>query len=551
MTPERDDPAATAIAGGIGSSNFRQETCIVVAPENATPGEAGAHSPPTPQPGAADVPQIEVRGGEIHDTATQAETALLAADVQFFVRGAGLVRPVVEKAEADKGASTTTARLVAVTPDAMVDHLSRVAAWTRFDGRRSQNVAVDPPRQVAAILLARDGEWRFRPLAGIITTPTLRPDGSVLSKPGYDPATRLLLIDPPQMPRLATKPTREAALKALALLSKLLSEFPFTDGASRSVALSALITPVVRGAMPVAPLHAMRAPTPGSGKSFLVDIASAIATGQRCPVIAAGRTEEENEKRLGAALLAGQPLVSIDNLNGELSGDTLCQIVERPIVEVRPLGRSELVRIESRATVFATGNNLVIAGDMVRRVVMCSLDPKVERPELRRFGGDPFGKVLADRGTYVAAALTVVRAYVVAGCPNQRPALGSFEAWSRLVRSALCWLGCPDPVETMDVARAEDPETGAMREVFAGWQASIRVNNAVSAGEIIAASEHNLPLKEALSVVLGDGQALSARRLGRWLARHKGRIVAGLSVAGSEDTHSKTMRWTLKVAPHA
>jgi putative DNA primase/helicase len=39
------------------------------------------------------------------------------------------------------------------------------------------------------------------------------------------------------------------------------------------------------------------------------------------PVMAAGRTEEETEKRLGAALLAGQPIINIDNVNGELGGD--------------------------------------------------------------------------------------------------------------------------------------------------------------------------------------------------------------------------------------
>ena len=62
--------------------------------------------------------------------------------------------------------------------------------------------------------------------------------------------------------------------------------------------------------------------------------------------MAAGRNEEETEKRLGAALLAGQPIINIDNVNGDLGGDALCQIVERPVVEIRILGKSELARIE-------------------------------------------------------------------------------------------------------------------------------------------------------------------------------------------------------------
>jgi putative DNA primase/helicase len=137
------------------------------------------------------------------------------------------------------------------------------------------------------------------------------------------------------------------AATALQLLNGLLDEFPFVDKASRSVALSELITPVVRGAMTVAPLHANRAPAAGTGKSYILDIASAIVTGQPCPVISAGADEFETEKRLAAALLRGQALIAIDNLNGELRGDALCQIIERPIVDVRPLGVSRLVRVQA------------------------------------------------------------------------------------------------------------------------------------------------------------------------------------------------------------
>ena len=75
----------------------------------------------------------------------------------------------------------------------------------------------------------------------------------------------------------------------------------------------------------------------------MVDIAAGISTGVACPVMAIGRDEAETEKRLGAALLAGQSLISIDNVNGELGGDALCQAVERPVVQIRILGRSKRV----------------------------------------------------------------------------------------------------------------------------------------------------------------------------------------------------------------
>ncbi len=72
----------------------------------------------------------------------------------------------------------------------------------------------------------------------------------------------------------------------------------------------------------------------------------------------------------------------------------------------------------------------------------------MERPEERIFTGNPVATVQADRGRYVAAALTIARAYAAASRPNPAPRLASFEAWSDTIRSALIWLGCADPVET-------------------------------------------------------------------------------------------------------
>ena len=283
-------------------------------------------------------------------------------------------------------------------------------------------------------------------------------------------------------------------MRALDLLKSLMTEFPFVDELSLSVALSMLITPVVRGATPVVPLHASKAPTAGSGKSYLVDVASTIVSGRICPVVSAGKTEEETEKRLGAALLSGQPLISLDNLNGELDGDTLCQIVERPRVQVRILGRSEMPTIETRATVFATGNNLTVSNDMVRRTLVCELDANVERPELRQFSGKPTDRILSERGRYVAAVLTIVRAYITADFPDACPALASFEDWSLFVRSPLVWLGCADPADTIEKTRTNDPELQVLRTVMHSWRDEIGVGpeHAATSAELIVAADASL-----------------------------------------------------------
>jgi putative DNA primase/helicase len=509
-------------------------------------------------------PLIQLVAGRLPEIATEAEAAIVEAGLAIFRRGATLVRPVVEELDAARSRKTKVAQLAIVDAASLRDYLGQAARWERYVRRERQWIAADPPKDIAATILSRFGRWTFAPVVGVLTTPTLRMDGSLLDKPGYDPATRLILTDPPAMPRLPAKPLRTDAEAALALLDGLLDEFPFTDDAARSVGLSAIITPIVRGAFPVTPMHAARAPVSASGKSYLFDVAAAVAIGQPCPVMAAGRTEEETEKRLGAALLAGQPLIAIDNVTGELGGAALCQAIERPVVEIRILGRSEHVRIEARGTtIFATGNNLTLVGDMTRRAIVATLDPILEQPELRQFTGDPVANVLADRGRYVTAALTICRAYIVAGRPDPARRLASFEGWSDTVRSALMWLGRADPVETMETARAEDPQLAMLREFLAAWSDTIGTSMGTrrTAGDVLkmvnetcrvstgeyhdqGEREYRHPeLRDAVLAVASIRGRLEGRTFGRWLARHKGRIVAGLRLAGEGDAHGHPIQW--------
>jgi len=472
-------------------------------------------------------PTISVKRGILHELATGGENALIRAGAPIYARGDLLQRPVLDEVDAADGRKTQVVRLATVTPEGLVDHLSRAARWQRFDQRRKGWVPDDPPTLVAKIILSRVGEWRLPKITGVITTPTLRPDGSLLAQPGYDPATQLLLVSPPEMPPLAEHPGRAEAEEALALLDGLLVEFPFIDDVSRAVALSALITPIVRPALGQAPMHTFTSPEQGTGKSFLVDLCSAIANGRWCPVIAAGDCDRaELEKRLGAAAITATPLLSLDNVNSVLASDLLCQLIERPLVEVRLLGQSRNITIATRMTIFATGNNLAVSGDLVRRTIQCRMDARTERPEQRRFAGDPYGTIVADRGRYVAAALTIVRAYIAAGMPNRRQPLPSFGRWSDYVRSALVWLGCADPVASIETTRAEDPQRAELVAVVEAW-AAVCPNEPLTAAELVEKAEGNPALADALAAVASRRGEIDTRALGYWLRGQRDRVVGG------------------------
>src|SRR4051812_14877604 len=99
---------------------------------------------------------------------------------------------------------------------------------------------------------------------------------------GYDAATRTMFLGLPVMEPLDETVTREEALTALWVLKDLLVEFPFTDEAGRAVALSGIISGVLRPSLTMTPLHLFVAPTPGSGKSFLMNLIAVTATGEKC-----------------------------------------------------------------------------------------------------------------------------------------------------------------------------------------------------------------------------------------------------------------------------
>ena len=68
----------------------------------------------------------------------------------------------------------------------------------------------------------------------------------------------------------------------------------------------------------------------------------------------------------------GRAIVSLDNLNGELAGDLLCQVVTQPVVSYRPLGSSAEERITSRSVYTANANNITIVDDLSRRTLLRS-----------------------------------------------------------------------------------------------------------------------------------------------------------------------------------
>ena len=473
-------------------------------PATDTDGPRGPEPPTPDDPGGGrdddGNPIITCIAGEFPRMVRQAEAALFAAGVAIYQRGA-LVQPaVVEYDAATPSGSivkrkTHAASLVEIKPPKMLLLLSRVATWMKYDARSEAFKKVHPPKDVVEILLANKGEWSFPVIRGILTTPTIRSDGTLLTAPGYDPGSRYFLSFPSNLvlPEIPDKPTREDAEVALKRLDALLDGYEFLEpetGVYRAVALTMLMTQVLRCGMEVSPMLAVSATAPGSGKSHLVDLAATIATGRWCPVMNAGKDDNETEKGLNTKLMSGVPGFSIDNVHKRLDLEALNTATERPLLQPRNFGTLTDVLIENGVVIYMTGNNLEVIDEQIRRTMMCKMDVAEEQPEQRDFPkGDPINTVLADRGRYVADVLIIARAYLAhieAGGekPEIRP-YGSYPDWDRFVRQPLVWLDQADPLDSQKTLRADDPVKQRRTSIIEAWREAFPDNHAMTLAEVV------------------------------------------------------------------
>jgi hypothetical protein len=316
---------------------------------------------------AGDWPQIVLVGGELPRVVDEAETALLGSGREIYQRGGQLVQPLLLPTIPPND----DWKFAPLTRPWLVQALTCAARFLKWDGRMKSFVAVDAPDEVAEALLSRGGNWKVPVLTGITKTPFLRSDGSLCERPGYDPTSGLLFKPGHEsFPAIPQQPTKADAVEALRVLDRLLDGFPFVSPAARAVALSAILTMLDRRSMTAAPLHAFTSPAAGTGKSLLVDIVATLATRCAMPVISPGGSEQELEKRLSAALLAGDAAIAIDNCEHFLQSTFLCQALTHQSLNIRVLGFSKLIETPVNAAIYATGNNLTIVGDLTRRTLI-------------------------------------------------------------------------------------------------------------------------------------------------------------------------------------
>ena len=350
---------------------------------------------------------------------------------------------------------------------------------------------------------------------------------------GYDTATGLFGVFDAREFSVPDKPTRTQAEAALALLKSLLVEFSFAGDSDLAAALVAMLAAAIRPSLAHAPMIHARAHMVGSGKSYLCELITAFATPQRGTPTTFPADDEECRKLLLAELLRAPAVVEFDNLTGDLvAHKSLCTVLTSEFMSGRILGVSKTATVSTRALFLSSGNNVGPVQDMTRRCISIRLDPGCETPAARSFTRpDLVRDVLRERGRYVSAALTIVRAWIVTGRPKTIcKSLAGYGDWSDLCRQPLLWLGCADPTVSVFEAMTEDPDRETVARLLTSWftvfgKTPAMVRDAVK--QALQLNDENAELHEVLRDIADERGEINRRKLGWWIRRHAGRIVNG------------------------
>jgi len=439
--------------------------------------------------------------------------------------------------------------------------LSRCARFVQCGPEgKGEPKPTDPSVKLVKDILALPGWSEFAPISGIVTSPVMRPDGTVHDRPGYDPITKTfyagdLRLDIPK------KPTKEEAAEcAKYVLSEVFGDFPFADEASRANVLAALLTVVTKHLVGGnTPLGLIDKPQAGTGASLIAEIIAEITTGNGACMETCPDDDEEWRKAITSILMRGPQMVVLDNLSDTLKAPKLSQMLTARTWSDRLLGQNRIIDLPQTAAWFVTGNNIQLAGDVARRSYWIRLNAGTARPWLREGfkHQDLKAWVRENRADLLTCLFVMVRAWILSGAPKWTGAkLGSFEEWSSTTGGILHFAGVEGFLDNgADLYDNADLDV-AQWDIFLGiWQSLER-------GDAITAAKLKQRLTDPRNSEINENIGLQAEMPSEIIAavEKKGAVALSLSLkkrvdqmfpsgrmlTHEKDSHTKGIKWLVK-----
>ena len=388
-----------------------------------------------------------------------------------------------------------------------------------------------------AAVLARQS-WPGLPvLRRIISTPVLRPNGTLLQTPGYDPATGFYLAANGHLDPIPDRPTPQQVDAAREfLLERVLRDFPWRSPADRANYLALLVTPLVRPFIrALAPFGMIEASMPGSGKTILAGCVG-LLVGQR--VLTWTDSEDELCKSITTVLADSVGVVVFDNLaeGAVIDSAVLARLVTERTWTDRRLGTNAAATFPNDRLWLATGNNLRTGGDMASRAVWVRLDPNCPRPEARTgFTIPNLDSWILDpinRATVLRHVLVLVLDWTVNGAPPATgvPQMRQFTRWAQHLGGFLAHHGVTGFLDNADTGRTLDDDAAEWRSFLLHWH-NLHADRHLNAQQLRLSAEPTIGTDPWAGTfpTTNAGKLLTTKSLGRRLTgqtdRWRGDVV--------------------------
>jgi hypothetical protein len=419
-------------------------------------------------------------------------------------------------------------------------------------------VETSPPAQVLAAALVRK-TWPGLPtLAGIVGAPVLRPDGTLLQTPGYDPATGLYLASKVPLDPVPDRPTPGQVTAAREfLLEVFLRDFPWRSPADMANYVALMATQILRPfTRCLSPFAIVDATMPASGKTILTACVGMLY-GQR--VLTWTDSEEELRKSITSVLADQVGAVVFDNLpeGSVIDSAVLARLVTERTWADRRLGSNATAAYPNDRLWLATGNNLAVGGDMASRTVLVRLDPDMPAPELRTGFAIPSLDTWildpANQRTVLWHLLILVTDWTAHGAPNSvGPAMRQFTPWARALGGFLDHHRIPGFLGNAAEVTEIDADADTWGAFLAKWH-DLHADRRLSANELRADAEPDsfgigTPIDkwDGLFLTNNAGRLPSPKSLGRLLRGQVGRWRGPYVLRRVKDDHTKIWSYSVE-----
>jgi DNA polymerase-1 len=414
--------------------------------------------------------------------------------------------------------------------------------------------SVWPDSQTVDAILASADEFAL--LERVVKMPFVRADGSVSAKNGYDAdAATFLAMGNSGMDRLEIPdvPSQaDATAAAGRLLGDWLGDMPFLDQSSAAGALALVLTPFIRGLVPLVPLAVISGRQKGTGKNLFTDCFSIVITGDPAsPMQWIEDDDDEIRKQVLAAFREGRGLICFDEAH-KIRSHTLSRALTAQVYTDRQLGVSEMLSYPNKAVWMALGNNVGVLEDMGRRYHRIDLYSPVPNPEDRPSSDfshpDLRGWTREHRPELVTDILVMIRAWFAAGCPayDRGSLMGSFEQWDKMLSGILHYAQVPGFLADMARKRSESDSSGGFWRDHIEWLRGNRGNDPFTTVQVRQDALASLGSWSALPGLDNLSDPGFARKLGQEYARHRDEWSGGLRLVKFGQASGHVAKWMIE-----